>query len=74
MDLSTLVKMTIAGDYWLKDSCSRVLECHIIKNNYKAFFEDMVLKNYFEQYSYHREIRDPENKIVQFPERINENC
>jgi hypothetical protein len=37
---------------------------------YRAFFEEYGFKNYFEQYSYHRDVRDSENKIVQFPERI----
>jgi len=37
---------------------------------YRAFFEEFGFKNYFEQYSYHKEVRDTENKIVQFPARI----
>jgi len=40
------------------------------KKYYKAFFEEFGFRNYFEQYSYHRDIRDKNNKIVQFPERI----
>jgi hypothetical protein len=40
------------------------------KKYYKLFFEEYGFKNYFEQYSYHRDVRDPYNKIVQFPERI----
>jgi hypothetical protein len=40
------------------------------KRYYKAFFEDYGFKNYFEQYSYHRKIRDADNKIVEFPPRI----
>lgn len=40
------------------------------KKYYRAFFEEYGFKNYFEQYSYHREIRNSENKIVQFPPRI----
>jgi GNAT superfamily N-acetyltransferase len=40
------------------------------KKYYKAFFEQYGFKNYFEQYSYHREVRGADNKIVQFPERI----
>jgi GNAT superfamily N-acetyltransferase len=40
------------------------------KKYYRAFFEEFGFKNYFEQYSYHKDVRDPDNKIVQFPERI----
>jgi hypothetical protein len=40
------------------------------KKYYKAFFEEYGFKNYFEQYSYHRDVRDHDNEIVQFPERI----
>jgi hypothetical protein len=40
------------------------------KKYYRAFFEEYGFKNYFEQYSYHREIRNANNEIVQFPERI----
>jgi hypothetical protein len=40
------------------------------KKYYRAFFEEFGFKNYFEQYSYHRDVRDAENKIVQFPQRI----
>ena len=40
------------------------------KKYYRAFFEEYGFKNYFEQYSYHREVRDINNKIVQFPERM----
>jgi GNAT superfamily N-acetyltransferase len=40
------------------------------KKYYRQFFEDYGFKNYFEQYSYHRAVRDSENNIVQFPERI----
>jgi hypothetical protein len=40
------------------------------KKYYKVYFEDYGFKNYFEQYSYHREIRTTDNKIVRFPERI----
>jgi hypothetical protein len=40
------------------------------KKYYKEFFEDFGFKNYFEQYSYHREVRDQNNKITKFPERI----
>ena len=40
------------------------------KKYYRAFFEEYGFKNYFEQYSYHREVRGTSNEIVQFPERI----
>jgi GNAT superfamily N-acetyltransferase len=40
------------------------------KRYYRAFFEDYGFKNYFEQYSYHRDIRGTGNSIVEFPERI----
>ncbi len=40
------------------------------KKYYKAFFEEYGFKNYFEQYSYHREVRETDKKIVNFPERI----
>ena len=40
------------------------------KKYYQAFFEEYGFENYFEQYSYHRDVRDSENKIVRFPERI----
>jgi len=40
------------------------------KKYYKGLFEEFGFKNYFEQYSFHRDVRDAENKIVQFPERI----
>jgi len=40
------------------------------KKYYRAFFEEYGFKNYFEQYSYHRNVRGSNNKIVQFPERI----
>jgi hypothetical protein len=40
------------------------------KKYYRAFFEEYGFKNYFEQFSYHRDVRDSHNKIVQFPERI----
>jgi GNAT superfamily N-acetyltransferase len=40
------------------------------KKYYRAFFEEYGFKNYFEQYSYHREIRNADKEIVQFPERI----
>jgi hypothetical protein len=40
------------------------------KKYYRAFFEEYGFKNYFEQYSYHREIRGANDKITVFPERI----
>jgi GNAT superfamily N-acetyltransferase len=40
------------------------------KKYYRSFFEEYGFKNYFEQYSYHREIRNADKEIVKFPERI----
>jgi GNAT superfamily N-acetyltransferase len=40
------------------------------KKYYRSFFEEYGFKNYFEQYSYHRDVRGPDNEIIQFPERI----
>jgi GNAT superfamily N-acetyltransferase len=40
------------------------------KKYYQTFFEEFGFKNYFEQYSYHKDVRGSDNKIVQFPERI----
>lgn len=40
------------------------------KKYYQDYFEEFGFKNYFEQYSYHRDVRDLDNKIVRFPERI----
>lgn len=40
------------------------------KKYYRAYFEEYGFKNYFEQFSYHRDVRDSANKIIQFPERI----
>jgi hypothetical protein len=40
------------------------------KKYYRAYFEEFGFKNYFEQYSYHRDVRTYDNKIVRFPERI----
>jgi hypothetical protein len=40
------------------------------KEYYKEFFEEYGFKNYFEQYSYHRDVRDKDDKMVLFPERI----
>ena len=40
------------------------------KKYYRAFFEEYGFKNYFEQFSYHRNVRGADNAIVKFPERI----
>jgi hypothetical protein len=40
------------------------------KKYYRAFFEEYGFKNYFEQFSYHRDVRGIDKKIVDFPERI----
>jgi hypothetical protein len=40
------------------------------KRYYSEYFEEYGFKNYFNQYSYHRAVRDDQNNIVQFPERI----
>ncbi len=40
------------------------------KKYYRAFFEEYGFRNYFEQYSYHREVRDSDNKFTHFPDRI----
>jgi hypothetical protein len=40
------------------------------KSYYRIFFEEYGFKSYFEQYSYHREVRDAKHKIVRFPDRI----
>jgi hypothetical protein len=40
------------------------------KKYYRDFFEEFGFRNYFEQYSYHRTVRDSENKIEYFPDRI----
>ncbi len=40
------------------------------KKYYRAFFEEYGFRNYFEQYSYHRDVRGTDNEIQQFPERI----
>ena len=37
---------------------------------YKEFFEAYGFRTYFEQYSYHREVRGENNRIIEFPERI----
>jgi len=40
------------------------------KKYYREFFEAYGFRNYYEQYSYHREIRDKNGKINEFPPRI----
>jgi hypothetical protein len=40
------------------------------KKYYRAFFEEYGFRNYYEQYSYHRDVRDVNNNIVEFPPRI----
>ena len=40
------------------------------KRYYRAFFEEYGFKNYFEQYSCHKDLRGDNNKIIEFPERI----
>jgi hypothetical protein len=40
------------------------------KEYYRQFFEEYGFKKYFEQYSYHRTVRGPDNNIVMFPERL----
>jgi hypothetical protein len=40
------------------------------KRYYQSFFEDYGFRKYFEQYSYHRSVRDEEGKITQFPGRM----
>jgi len=40
------------------------------KRYYRAFFEEYGFRNYYEQYSYHRSVRDHAGKIDEFPARI----
>jgi hypothetical protein len=40
------------------------------KKYYQAFFEEYGFNKYFEQYSYHRTVRGPDRKIVEFPARM----
>jgi hypothetical protein len=40
------------------------------KKCYRDFFEAYGFKNYFEQYSNHRSVRNEKNEIVVFPERF----
>lgn len=40
------------------------------KQYYRQFFEEYGFIKYFEQYSYHKQIRGEDNKITMFPERL----
>lgn len=40
------------------------------KKYYLPFFEEFGFRKYFDQYSYHRTIRGPDRKIVEFPVRM----
>lgn len=40
------------------------------KKYYQNFFEEYGFRKYFEQYSYHRTVRNKERKIEQFPDRM----
>lgn len=40
------------------------------KKYYREFFESYGFRNYYEQYSYHREVRGKDGKIAEFPPRI----
>jgi hypothetical protein len=40
------------------------------KRYYKDFFEEYGFSNYFEQYSYHRNVRNEKNELTGFPDRI----
>lgn len=40
------------------------------KKYYRDFFEAYGFKNYYEQYSYHRDVHGADGKIVEFPPRI----
>ncbi len=40
------------------------------KKYYRTLFEDYGFRNYYEQYSYHRMVRNKENQIEEFPSRI----
>jgi hypothetical protein len=37
---------------------------------YREYFEEYGFKNYFEQYSYHREVRNEKGEFTRFPDRI----
>jgi len=40
------------------------------KKYFRDFFEEYGFRNYYEQYTYHRVIRDEKGKIIDFPERL----
>ncbi len=40
------------------------------KKYYQSFFEEYGFKKYFDQYSYHKMVRGPDRKIVEFPVRM----
>jgi hypothetical protein len=40
------------------------------KRYYRAFFEEYGFRNYYEQYSYHRDVRNKSGQIEEFPTRI----
>lgn len=40
------------------------------KRYYQGFFEEYGFRKYFEQYSYHRTVRNKDRKIEQFPDRM----
>jgi hypothetical protein len=40
------------------------------KRYYQSFFTEYGFLKYFEQYSYHRTVRGPDSKIVEFPVRM----
>ena len=40
------------------------------KKYYREFFEEYGFQKYFEQYSYHCEVRRSDNEIAWFPERM----
>jgi hypothetical protein len=40
------------------------------KKYYREFFESYGFRNFYEQFSYHREVRDKDGKIAEFPPRI----
>jgi GNAT superfamily N-acetyltransferase len=40
------------------------------KKYYQPFFEEYGFKKYFEQYSYHRSVRDDDGNILEFPARM----
>jgi hypothetical protein len=40
------------------------------KKYYRQFFEEFGFRTYFEQYSYHKEVRNSAGEIVRFPDRM----